>query len=292
MSCTSASGGLRKQIISQLCVLNINNTAKALIQFFAQKTQTTDGKITNHQKKINSKIEDHANLSEGQTVLGNITKRSSKIINHLDDNKVRSVFSDISVINNGIMKKVNEMEKEELIKKISELSVGMDNATIKGIMNEVNKRNELEIDPVELAKIKKIIANMFDYKGSPMPGDTGIVDNIANAATTASTAAANVATNAANATKDAFTRRMNALDTKRMNEEVKEKVETTDLTGGNKISHNKTTRNKIPRNKTEKKRHSDASAKTRSRAQSEASGKLQMEKVCFFERKNGRSPAL
>jgi hypothetical protein len=256
MSCTSASGGLRKQIISQLCVLNINNTAKALIQFFAQKTQTTDGKITNHQKKINSKIEDHANLSEGQTVLGNITKRSSKIINHLDDNKVRSVFSDISVINNGIMKKVNEMEKEELIQKISALTVGMDTATIKGIMDEVNKRNELEIDPIELAKIKKIISNMFDYKGSPMPGETGAAGKIANAATTAATAAANAAAtaaaNAAKATKDAFTRRMETLKQKEMNQEIIETVENADLkTGGNKTTPHtiRNIRNKSSRNK-------------------------------------------
>ena len=134
-------GGLRKQIISQLCVLNINNTAQPLIKFFAKKNEISDTKTINHANEIVKTIEDNANLTQGQTVLSNITKRSSKHT-HLDDNKVRSVFSDISVINNGIMKKVNEQEKEELIRKISALTVGMGRTAIKEIMDEVDKRNE------------------------------------------------------------------------------------------------------------------------------------------------------
>ena len=229
MSCSTPSGGLRKQIISQLCVLNINNTAQPLIKFFAKKNEISDTKTINHANEIVKTIEDNANLTQGQTVLSNITKRSSKIIKHLDDNKVRSVFSDISVINNGIMKKVNEQEKEELIRKISALTVGMGRTAIKEIMDEVDKRNEQEIDPVELAKIKKIISNMFDYKGSPMPNQT---TPATNALTDAATAAADAAGQLAQGAKDSIARRLGGIDTNEMKKKIIRKVATTDLRGG------------------------------------------------------------
>ena len=51
-----------------------------------------------------------------------------------------------------------------------------------------------EIDPVELAKIKKIISNMFDYKGSPMPNQTTPTTNaLADAANAAADAAGQLA---------------------------------------------------------------------------------------------------
>ena len=235
MSCSTPSGGLRKQIISQLCVLNINNTAQPLIKFFAKKNEISDTKTVNHANEIVKKIEDNANLTQGQTLLSNITKRSSKIINHLDDNKVRSVFSDISVINNGIMKKVNEQEKEELTRKISALTVGMSRAGIKEIMDEVDKRNEQEIDPVELAKIKKIISNMFDYKGSPMPNQTTPATNaVTDAATAAATAATEAAGQLAQGAKDSIAKRLGPIDTNEMKKKIISKVATTDLRGGSK----------------------------------------------------------
>ena len=243
MSCSTPSGGLRKQIISQLCVLNINNTAQPLIKFFAKKNEISDTKTINHANEIVKTIEDNANLTQGQTVLSNITKRSSKIIKHLDDNKVRSVFSDISVINNGIMKKVNEQEKEELIRKISALTVGMGRTAIKEIMDEVDKRNEQEIDPVELAKIKKIISNMFDYKGSPMPNQT---TPATNALTDAATAAADAAGQLAQGAKDSIARRLGGIDTNEMKKKIIRKVATTDLRGGSTRTR-KRRRTKNPR---------------------------------------------
>ena len=39
MSCSKPSAGLRKQIVSQLCVLNIGNTSDPLIKFFAKKNE-------------------------------------------------------------------------------------------------------------------------------------------------------------------------------------------------------------------------------------------------------------
>lgn len=248
MSCSTPSGGLRKQIISQLCVLNINNTAQPLIKFFAKKNEISDTKTINHANEIVKTIEDNANLTQGQTVLSNITKRSSKIIKHLDDNKVRSVFSDISVINNGIMKKVNEQEKEELIRKISALTVGMGRTAIKEIMDEVDKRNEEEIDPVELAKIKKIISNMFDYKGSPMPNQT---TPTTNALADAATAAADAAGQLAQGAKDSIARRLGAIDTNEMKKKIIRKVETTDLRGGS----NRTRKRRRTKNHSHRHRH-------------------------------------
>ncbi len=236
MSCSTPSGGLRTQIISQLCVLNINNTAQTLIKFFAKKNEISDTKTVNHAEEIIKKIKDNANLTQGQTVLSNITRRSSKIINHLDDNKVRSVFSDISVINNGIMKKVNEQEKEELTRKISALTVGMSRAGIKEIMDEVDKRNEQEIDPAELDKIKKIISNMFDYKGSPMPNQATEATNTATAtaAATAATAADNAVGELAQGAKDSITKRLGRVDPNKMEKQIIKTVETTNLTGGSR----------------------------------------------------------
>ena len=233
MSCSTPSGGLRTQIISQLCVLNINNTAQTLIKFFAKKNEISDTKTVNHAEEIIKKIKDNANLTQGQTVLSNITRRSSKIINHLDDNKVRSVFSDISVINNGIMKKVNEQEKEELTRKISALTVGMSRAGIKEIMDEVDKRNEQEIDPAELDKIKKIISNMFDYKGSPMPNQATEATNTATA-TAAATAADNAVGELAQGAKDSITKRLGRVDPNKMEKQIIKTVETTNLTGGSR----------------------------------------------------------
>ena len=260
MSCSTPSGGLRKQIISQLCVLNINNTAQPLIKFFAKKNEISDTKTINHANEIVKTIEDNANLTQGQTVLSNITKRSSKIIKHLDDNKVRSVFSDISVINNGIMKKVNEQEKEELIRKISALTVGMGRTAIKEIMDEVDKRNEEEIDPVELAKIKKIISNMFDYKGSPMPNQTTPTTNaLTDAATAAATAAADAAGQLAQGAKDSIAKRLGAIDTNDMKKKIIRKVATTDLRGGS----NRTRK----RRRTKNHRHSNSNSNSNSHRQ-------------------------
>ena len=76
---------------------------------------------------MKSKIENNANA--GQTVIGNITKRSSKIIKHSDDND-KTVFSDIPALNEGIMKKVNQQEGR-FDKKISKMTVGMDPLAIK-----------------------------------------------------------------------------------------------------------------------------------------------------------------
>ena len=59
MSCSTPSGGLRKQIISQLCVLNINNTAQPLIKFFAKKNEISDTKTINHANEIVKKIFEH-----------------------------------------------------------------------------------------------------------------------------------------------------------------------------------------------------------------------------------------
>lgn len=253
MSCSTPSGGLRTQIISQLCVLNINNTAQTLIKFFAKKNEISDTKTVNHANEIVKKIEDNANLTQGQTVLSNITKRSSKIINHLDDNKVRSVFSDISVINNGIMKKVNEQEKEELTRKISALTVGMSRAGIKEIMDEVDKRNEQEIDPAELDKIKKIISNMFDYKGSPMPNQATEATNTATA-TAAATAADNAVGELAQGAKDSITKRLGRVDPNKMEKQIIKTVETTNLTGGSRPPRSSTKRTRARTSKRTRKR--------------------------------------
>lgn len=253
MSCSTPSGGLRTQIISQLCVLNINNTAQTLIKFFAKKNEISDTKTVNHAEEIIKKIKDNANLTQGQTVLSNITRRSSKIINHLDDNKVRSVFSDISVINNGIMKKVNEQEKEELTRKISALTVGMSRAGIKEIMDEVDKRNEQEIDPAELDKIKKIISNMFDYKGSPMPNQATEATNTATA-TAAATAADNAVGELAQGAKDSITKRLGRVDPNKMEKQIIKTVETTNLTGGSRPPRSSTKRTRARTSKRTRKR--------------------------------------
>ena len=83
-SCSAPSGGLRKQIVSQLCVLNISNTSQPLINFFAKQNEISNEKTVNHKSEIMKKLKENANLTQGQTLLGNITKRSSKIINHIN----------------------------------------------------------------------------------------------------------------------------------------------------------------------------------------------------------------
>ena len=244
MSCSTPSGGLRKQIVSQLCVLNIDNTSDPLIKFFAKKNEISTEETINHRDEIKKKIENNANLTQGQTVIGNLTKRSSKIIKHIDDNKVKAVFSDIPGINNGIMKKVNEQEREDLIRKISKMTVGMDPLTVRKLFEEVEKRNNNEIDPVELAKIKKLIANMFDYKGSPLPG--------------ASQSPLQGATNIA---KSALKSRLGLQNTGNMKSQMLNKLATTVLKGGNKHTQKHTSKHtqkhtsKHKKNKTQKSHH-------------------------------------
>ena len=170
----------------------------------------------------------------------------------MDNNKVRSVFSDISVINNGIMKKVNEQEKEELTRKISALTVGMSRAGIKEIMDEVDKRNEQEIDPAELDKIKKIISNMFDYKGSPMPNQATEATNTATA--TAATAADNAVGELAQGAKDSITKRLGRVDPNKMEKQIIKTVETTNLTGGSRPPRSSTKRTRARTSKRTRKR--------------------------------------
>jgi hypothetical protein len=249
--CSAPSGGLRKQIISQLCVLNISNTSQPLIKFFALKNEISKERTVNHRDEINKKLKDNANLSQGQTVLGNITKRSSKIINHLDDRKVRAVFSDIPLVNDGIMKKVNEQEREELIRKISAMTVGMDALTVKKLFEEVENRNNDEIDPIELAKIKQLITNMFDYNsslpsdsGQSKSGATGVVDTVKNAAKDIAEKATSQLAN-----------KLGSFDVSERKKEIINKIATTSFKGGN--NHKRTSkrlhqRQRVRKNKTHK----------------------------------------
>ena len=238
MSCSTPSGGLRKQIVSQLCVLNIDNTSDSLINFFAKKNQINSEETINHRDEIKSKIENNANLIQGQTVVGNITKRSSKIIKHIDDNKVKAVFSDIPALNEGIMKKVNQQEREDLIRKISKMTVGMDPLTVRKIFEEVEEKNNNEIDPVELAKIKKIIANMFDYTGNPLSQNQSTPQTAASlAAQTASNMVNQAKSKATNMAKTAFAKKLGLQNTSNMQNQMLAKLATTSLKGGKSKTH-------------------------------------------------------
>ena len=249
MSCSNPSSGLRKQIVSQLCVLNIGNTSDPLIKFFAKKNEINSEETINHRDEMKKKIENNANLTQGQTVISNLTKRSSKIIKHIDDNKVKAVFSDIPILNNGIMKKVNEQEREDIIRKISKLTVGMDPLTVRKLFEEVEKKNNNEIDPEELAKIKKLIANMFDYKGSPLPsssqsalqGASNMINNVKNEAT--------------NMAKSALANRLGIQNTGNMKSQMLNKIATTVLKGGKAKTHKNKHKNshKNKHKKTQKK---------------------------------------
>lgn len=252
-SCSAPSGGLRKQIVSQLCVLNISNTSQPLINFFAKKNEISNEKTVNHKSEIMKKLKENANLSQGQTVLGNITKRSSKIINHIDDNKVKAVFSDIPIVNDGIMKKVNEQERDELIKKISAMTAGMDPLTVKKLFQEVENRNNDEIDPIELAKIKQLITNMFDYKSS-LPSSSQ-PSSLTSAATAAASSLTSTATAAATAAKEkaksALSNKLGSFNTSDRQKEILQKVANTQFKGGNKTHRHKTHK----KNKTKKHKH-------------------------------------
>ena len=237
MSCSTPSGGLRKQIISQLCVLNIDNTSEKLINFFAKKNQITNQETINHRDEIFQKIKDNANLTQGQTVLSNITKRSAKIIKHINDNKVKAVFSDISVLNDGIMKKVNQQEREDLIRKISKMTVGMDPLTVRKIFEEVEEKNNNEIDPVELAKIKKLISNMFDYKGNPLSNQSSVQTASSAALQTASNMVNQAKSKATNMAKTAFAKKMGLQNTSNMQNQMLAKLATTSLKGGKSKTH-------------------------------------------------------
>jgi len=238
MSCSTPSGGLRKQIVSQLCVLNIDNTSDSLINFFAKKNQINSEETINHRDEIKSKIENNANLIQGQTVVCNITKRSSKIIKHIDDNKVKAVFSDIPALNEGIMKKVNQQEREDLIRKISKMTVGMDPLTVRKIFEEVEEKNNNEIDPVELAKIKKIIANMFDYTGNPLSQNQSTPQTAASlAAQTASNMVNQAKSKATNMAKTAFAKKLGLQNTSNMQNQMLAKLATTSLKGGKSKTH-------------------------------------------------------
>jgi len=238
MSCSTPSGGLRKQIVSQLCVLNIDNTSDSLINFFAKKNQINSEETINHRDEMKSKIENNANLTQGQTVIGNITKRSSKIIKHIDDNKVKAVFSDIPALNEGIMKKVNQQEREDLIRKISKMTVGMDPLTVRKIFEEVEEKNNNEIDPVELAKIKKIIANMFDYTGNPLSQNQSTPQTAASlAAQTASNMVNQAKSKATNMAKTAFAKKLGLQNTSNMQNQMLAKLATTSLKGGKSKTH-------------------------------------------------------
>jgi hypothetical protein len=237
MSCSTPSGGLRKQIVSQLCVLNIDNTSDSLINFFAKKNQINSEETINHRDEIKSKIENNANLTQGQTVIGNITKRSSKIIKHIDDNKVKAVFSDIPALNEGIMKKVNQQEREDLIRKISKMTVGMDPLTVKKIFEEVEEKNNNEIDPVELAKIKKIIANMFDYTGNPLSQNQSVPQTVKTVAAEALQTASNMVDQAKSKAKTAFAKKLGLQNTSNMQKQMLAKLATTALKGGKSNTH-------------------------------------------------------
>lgn len=258
-SCSGPTGGLRKQIISQLCVLNISNTSQPLIKFFAKKNQTTNRGVINHRDEIFSKIKNNANLKTGQTVLSNITRRSSQIINHLDDKKIKAVFSDIPIVNDGIMKKVNEQEKEEIIRKISAMTVGMNPKTVKGIFDKVEERNNGEIDPKELAKIKQLITNMFDYKSS-LPSSGSAVNTAFASASNMMSNAANTAANAASNAKSEFTKRIQGINVSDKKNQIMDKLSNTSLKGGNK--HSPSTKHK---NKTNKQNHNHNKTKTRNK---------------------------
>ena len=259
MSCSTPSGGLRKQIVSQLCVLNIDNTSDSLINFFAKKNQINSEETINHRDEMKSKIENNANLTQGQTVISNITKRSSKIIKHIDDNKVKAVFSDIPALNEGIMKKVNQQEREDLIRKISKMTVGMDPLTVKKIFEEVEEKNNNEIDPVELAKIKKLIANMFDYTGNPLSQNQSVSQTAktvaAEAVQTASNMVEQAKSKATNMAKTAFAKKLGLQNTSNMQNQMLAKLATTSLKGGkaktHKNKHRKSHKNK--HKKTQKK---------------------------------------
>ena len=250
-SCSAPSGGLRKQIVSQLCVLNISNTSQPLINFFAKKNEISNEKTVNHKSEIMKKLKENANLSQGQTVLGNITKRSSKIINHIDDNKVKAVFSDIPIVNDGIMKKVNEQERDELIKKISAMTAGMDPLTVKKLFQEVENRNNDEIDPIELAKIKQLITNMFDYKSSlpsssqPSSQPSSLTSAATAAAASSLTSAATTAATAAKEkAKSALSNKLGSFNASDRQKQIFQKVANTQFKGGNKIHRNKTHKKK------------------------------------------------
>ena len=248
--CSAPSGGLRKQIVSQLCVLNISNTSQPLITFFAKKNEISKEKTVNHKDEIQKKLKENANLTQGQTILGNITKRSSKIINHLDDRKIKAVFSDIPIVNDGIMKKVNEQEREEMIQKISAMTVGMDPLTVKKLFEEVENRNNEEIDPIELAKIKQLITNMFDYNTSLPSSQTPLSTSNSPtklASSMASKAAEKVKENA----KSAFANKLGSFNASDRQKEIIKKVATTSFKGGRKTTHT----NKQTHTKTKKKKH-------------------------------------
>ena len=154
----------------------------------------------------------------------------------MDDRKVRAVFSDIPLVNDGIMKKVNEQEREELIRKISAMTVGMDALTVKKLFEEVENRNNDEIDPIELAKIKQLITNMFDYNSS-LPSDSGqsksgaagVVDTVKNAAKDIAEKATSQLAN-----------KLGSFDVSERKKEIINKIATTSFKGGN--NHKRTSK--------------------------------------------------
>ena len=62
------------------------------------------------------------------------------------------------------------------------------------MFEEVENRNNDEIDPIELAKIKQLITNMFDYKSSlPSTGASNMASALASTASAVSSTATNMA---------------------------------------------------------------------------------------------------
>ena len=136
------------------------------------------------------------------------------------------------------MKKVNQQEREDLIRKISKMTVGMDPLTVRKIFEEVEEKNNNEIDPVELAKIKKIIANMFDYTGNPLSQNQSTPQTAASlAAQTASNMVNQAKSKATNMAKTAFAKKLGLQNTSNMQNQMLAKLATTSLKGGKSKTH-------------------------------------------------------
>ena len=121
----------------------------------------------------------------------------------------------------------------------------MDPLTVRKLFEEVEKKNNNEIDPEELAKIKKLIANMFDYKGSPLPSSSPGASNMIN----------NVKNEVTNMAKSALANRLGIQNTGNMKSQMLNKIASTVLKGGKAKTHKNKHKNshKNKHKKTQKK---------------------------------------
>ena len=100
-------------------------------------------------------------------------------------------------------------------------------------------------NPIELAKIKQLITNMFDYKTS-LPSSASSANSPANmAASIASKAAEKVKENV----KSAFANKLGSFNPSDQQKEIIKKVASTSFKGGRKTPNNKQRHNKTKKKK-------------------------------------------